>query len=344
MTEENTKPRHRLLTLDALRALPEPQWLVRDILPEKQLSVLYGPYGCGKSFVALDIACCIATGTPWHGHPVQYGSVVYCSLEGVADMAARVNAWLIEHEIEDIDNLRVMPDTLDLTSGDAVLLIEAIRAAGIAPKLLVVDTYARATSTKDMNSTKDASEAVAGAERIAAELSAAVLVVHHSGWSDTSRVRNSSALPAACSANIKVSITKRGDNKLITVACEREKDADDFAPMKFALAGVHIPGHTGKGAFNCVLRDIAAEEEEETKASPKMSEYSDRITTYMAQVGRATWDDLLRESGCPPTSKGTLSKVIGKLKDHGDITIEDGILAGKKVKMYAFTGPMDMAI
>ncbi|CAN2981135.1 hypothetical protein METHPM2_720002 [Pseudomonas sp. PM2] len=37
-------------------------WLVHDYLEQSALAVLFGPPGKGKSFLALDLACCVATG------------------------------------------------------------------------------------------------------------------------------------------------------------------------------------------------------------------------------------------------------------------------------------------
>ncbi len=45
--------RFSLLTGDDLLALPEPSWLVKNLISSTGLSVLYGPSGAGKSFLAL---------------------------------------------------------------------------------------------------------------------------------------------------------------------------------------------------------------------------------------------------------------------------------------------------
>ena len=49
----------------------KPDWLVKGILERNTLAAVIGESGSGKSFIVVDIACCIATGTPWHGRDVQ---------------------------------------------------------------------------------------------------------------------------------------------------------------------------------------------------------------------------------------------------------------------------------
>ena len=79
----------RLLTLQELRQLRPPEFLVGDLIPQGGLSVLYGPPGEGKTFLALDMAMCASTGRPWHGKAVASAPIVYISAEGGAGMAKR---------------------------------------------------------------------------------------------------------------------------------------------------------------------------------------------------------------------------------------------------------------
>src|SRR5947209_2819298 len=65
--------------------MPEYQplpWLIEGLLPASSLAVLAGGSGVGKSFIALDIACSIASGIDWHGRSVMQGDVVYVAGEG----------------------------------------------------------------------------------------------------------------------------------------------------------------------------------------------------------------------------------------------------------------------
>ena len=68
-------------------------WLVESYIEEDALTVMYGPPGKGKSFVALDLSCCIASGMPFHGHLVKPGVVIYIAGEGHNGIARRLHAW-----------------------------------------------------------------------------------------------------------------------------------------------------------------------------------------------------------------------------------------------------------
>jgi hypothetical protein len=77
------------LTLKEIADLPPPEWLIEDLVPEDGLVVLYGEPRAGKSFVALAWGLSVATGTPWLGHEVQSGEVVYIYAEGLRGLTHR---------------------------------------------------------------------------------------------------------------------------------------------------------------------------------------------------------------------------------------------------------------
>ena len=75
----NTLPsssRFKPYSLSELATLPAPSWLVDDVLPDNSLATMYGQPSGGKTFAALDMALCVATGRSWHGHPTKQRQVV----------------------------------------------------------------------------------------------------------------------------------------------------------------------------------------------------------------------------------------------------------------------------
>src|SRR5262249_7475506 len=81
------------LTYDDELTTAAPDWLVDRLLVAGSLGLLYGPPAAGKSLLALDWACSIATGEPWLGRPVRPGPVLYVAAEGSAGLGVRVAAW-----------------------------------------------------------------------------------------------------------------------------------------------------------------------------------------------------------------------------------------------------------
>src|SRR5579875_3552647 len=132
-TQENDdqrKSRFTILRESDLRNLPPVQWLISGIIPEGKLSVLYGPYGCGKSFVALDMALCLDMGVAWHNHNVQpsSGRVIYIAGEGVSGLLQRVKAWKMEHYVDDDTGIMVIGEAPRLPSLEDIRVLEkAIR-------------------------------------------------------------------------------------------------------------------------------------------------------------------------------------------------------------------------
>ena len=64
--------------------IPEPgpvSFLVNDFIPEGHISLLYGDGGAGKSYLALCLAACIATGKPFLDRETQSGKVLYVDFE-----------------------------------------------------------------------------------------------------------------------------------------------------------------------------------------------------------------------------------------------------------------------
>ena len=63
------------------QTFPEPRWVVPGLIPDG-LTLLAGPPKVGKSMLALDLACAVATGgKAFDSVPVEQGGVVYLALE-----------------------------------------------------------------------------------------------------------------------------------------------------------------------------------------------------------------------------------------------------------------------
>ena len=62
--------RNLLLTRSDQIQMKSPKWLLRGILEQDTMALIFGEPGCGKSFLTIDWACRVATGTPWRGHEI----------------------------------------------------------------------------------------------------------------------------------------------------------------------------------------------------------------------------------------------------------------------------------
>jgi len=287
-------------TCRELLRLPPQQWLVDQLIPEAAFTLLYGPSGEGKSFVALDWALSIATGTPWLGqHPTRLGTVVYVACEGAAGLPKRVSAWLDAHEdVVSPEHMLFLLTTLDVYDNDAVdEFFEALderfpaqmdiypvtgeRVETIAPDerlaLIVVDTLARAYRGDDENSSAEMSTFIRRLEVLKDQYGASVLLVHHA--SRGGNERGSTALRGAMEAvfschGTKATVVIAGEPHQILSRIEltNDKQKDDIeGTITLAVERVDLPhvarDDQGRVQTSMTLSLLPADEAR-TKAPP----------------------------------------------------------------------------
>jgi RecA-family ATPase len=192
-----------LRDVQAIRQMVDPPSLIEGILLEGAFAALSGKPGTYKTFIALDLSFCIATGLPWAGRQVRSGAVVYNAAEGTGGLRRRLASWENFHGIE-VDNVHFITSPVNfLDPAMITALIEAARKLPELPVLVVIDTLARSFGGGDENSTKDMNFFIAEVDRLRESLGCAVLVVHHTPH-HANKLRGSSALPGALDTIISV--------------------------------------------------------------------------------------------------------------------------------------------
>lgn len=238
--------------------LKEIDWIVDDYIESDSLAQVFGDPGGGKSFMAIDIACCVASGKSWHGHDVKQGAVFYIAGEGHNGLARRFKAWELGNET-DISNIPLFKShraaqLYDAT--EAAMVAQSIKSmideSGHLPSMIIIDTLAR-NMGGDENSTKDMNAFIQHLDvYLKAPYKCCVMVVHHSGTMDKDRSRGSSALKGALDSEYKVSLDD--GTKTIQFEPKKMKDADKPATLSFGLTQVDLPindkhGIPVKGAY-----------------------------------------------------------------------------------------------
>jgi len=227
--EPAAKERFQVLRDVDLIALPEPSWLVEGILPAGGFSLLWGQYGTGKSFVALDLAMCVAAGRPWHGHAVERGPVAYVVAEGTGRFGRRVSAWREAHGVTEPADAWFIPAPVNLLKReDMQAFLTALGGSLPAhPSLVVFDTFSRCIPGGDENKQETMSAVVSMVGGFQRATQAHVLLVHHPGWA-VARPRGSTVLAQA----VDTIFGLHADMKL---TCDKQKDAEPLADMYLAL-------------------------------------------------------------------------------------------------------------
>ena len=244
MSETKQQRRPRVISMwRAARMIQPPDWLIKDVIEMDTLSAVFAPPASGKSMVAIDIACCIVTGTEWHGHKVKAGGVIYIAGEGSGGLKKRTRAWQIYNNIDDEDmplllcehsiNGQSKPDIQSLISE---VEQQPSNIINTRVNLVIIDTVARNFGAGDENSASDMGAFIQNMDFIRKKWKCAVLLVHHTGHNDFNRARGSSAFRAALDAEYSVS----KDDNLVEFKSTKMKDADEPAPIHFDLKPVDL--------------------------------------------------------------------------------------------------------
>jgi RecA-family ATPase len=258
----------RFCRVGELKICP-PQWLVRDLLEADSLALLFGDPAAGKSFICLDLAACIATGTPFHGHRVaRPGPVFYIAGEGQNGIARRLRAWSLANRVP-LDDVPLLVSTLPAALCDVEIMAEVSRAvvkgaeeAG-PPSLIILDTWSRNIGG-DENSSADTALAISVLDRLRGPWRAAGLVVHHVGHGDKARARGSTVLRGAVDLELRV---ERGGDEVIRMDCTKAKDIAPPPSMAFRFEDVDL------GIFDedrrAITSAVLIEEEFKPEAAPR---------------------------------------------------------------------------
>lgn len=230
--------RDKLLTYSQLMQMPSPEPLVEGWLWRDSVAWLAGAPGEGKTFTAIDLALSVATGSPWHGHAVKQGNVLYVMAEGAAGGRDRVAAWVKHNRgglaLPDDQMFAVYPDPIQ--AGDPAGWGELIEVAGERDLALVVlDTQARVTVGLEENSAKDMGVFIEQIEAVRRVCRGTVLIVHHVPKGGES-LRGSGAQEGAAFSTIRA--TKPKGVPLVTLIQDKQKESDILPPLLLQLVGV----------------------------------------------------------------------------------------------------------
>lgn len=241
---------------------PPPEYLIDGWLVADTLAGMIGRSGSGKSFCALTMALCIASDREFFGCEVKAGPAFYLAGEGVAGLTRRAKAWAKVNDaaLEAVPLFiadRLPPLTENV--GAIVAAIGAMLAQHGPPRLIVIDTLARAFNGEDENSAAAMSHFVAALDRMRAELQGVtVLVIHHTGH-DGARARGSSAYYAALDVEIMI---ERDKNDRVSMNNTKSKDAAPPDPLLLELEPVEIDDGPASAALRLPHDPAAAVQEQ----------------------------------------------------------------------------------
>lgn len=246
----------RILTDRDLPSVDEQRWVVKHIIPDTGIGVIFGDSGTFKSFIALDLLAAVATGQErWFGHRVRQVPCIYVPYEGKGGVPKRVEAWRLARIMQQVQgdlNSPVFPINFDVstaihfivdpmslrTTEDRDKLVTALTAAGLAGGVLCIDTLAQAGGGIDENSSEGMGEMITAFQDLQSRLGGVVLSTHHTGKDASKGMRGHSSLRAAVDFAIECS---RGAGRYDgQMRMDKVKDEQDGAVLQFAMQRVTI--------------------------------------------------------------------------------------------------------
>lgn len=269
-------------------------YLIKSFIAKDELILLAAQPAAGKTLLSLDMAICMSLGILWHGHKTKQKKVCYVLGEGRSGVIPRIEAWEKENGIiVDNENLFISNTALPIDTQEGLIeLILAIKAVNFVPDIIFIDTFSRALAG-DENSAACISEFV----RNCAELSSifngcAIVLVHHTGKTDKSSIRGSSALTGAAD---KVFLLTVENDQTRVLKCIKSKDDPENKPLFFKLKQVELDcfDEDGEVVTSAILENI-------DEQPAKISAYPERelaltcLASVISRDGSATnntWRD-----------------------------------------------------
>jgi hypothetical protein len=317
---KNDMPPHtprqlRFTQFSKIRLSTKSRYLVKGIVPNVGLVVVWGEPKCGKSFLVFDMTAHIAAGWEYRGRRVKQCPVVYFALEGQEGFVARVEAFRQVHSVSDIP-FYLSADRIVLPQ-DGAAVVASVRQQfpNVKPGVVVLDTLNRSIGGSE-NDPSDMGQYVRAADMIREAFNCVVIVIHHCGV-EGSRPRGHTSLTGAADAQIAV---KRDDADNIVATVEFMKDGPQGDTIVSFLEQVAVgTDDDGDAITSCVVRPAEASN---SKAKAK-------ATGPAAIALRILQDTIVEEGEVPhsnthiPPNTRTIAEKTWRANCYAGMTTDD---------------------
>lgn len=245
---------------------PTYEYMVKGVLTENEISMLLGESQSGKSFIAIEIAMSVARGVPFFGHQVRKGGVIYQAGESATGVRRRrFPAYARHHDVGRADlPIVLLERPVDFYTSDEQVdqFIEECRYWASTfddpLKLIIIDTFNKATPGANENDGKDMGMVLARCDRVRRATGAHVMLVHHLNAGGT-KARGHTSLFGNVENVVtvrRVPDSKDADGRAIREwVLSKAKDGEDGISKKFVLRQVHLGQDSdGDAITSCVVQ------------------------------------------------------------------------------------------
>ena len=275
---------------------PEQRWLIEPLWAASGVGVLGGLPKCCKSWLGLEMAVSVASGTPCLGaYPTAERGPVLLYMAEDADVVVRERLEaLCRHRGVDLASLDLFVITVDRLRIDLPAEQERLRKTvdRIRPRMLLLDPLVRLHSI-DENHAGDVSALLAYLRGLQRQLDTAIVLVHHARKSGSNgqpgqALRGSGDIHAWGDSNLYL---RRKDSQLVLTIEHRAAPSPD--PITLELQGTDTP-HLAVVSGADVTRQRAADLDQAVvdllDAAPgpmTRTAIRDQLRTRNARIGRA---------------------------------------------------------
>lgn len=310
----------RLRWRDLDKPGPEHDYIIDGFLSVEDKSIIGGPSGSGKSFLAIHAGMSIAMATikpDWQFFGkdiIRPGLVIYQAGEGARGVKKRLRAFRRHFAVPaDVDlpfELLMSPVDLFREDGDTKGLIDEIKAIKDdypeTPLVSVfIDTLATATGGADENSGRDMGAVMKHIDLIRMATGANVTLVHHLNAAGT-KLRGHTSVFANVDQVIHVVMDDK--TRIRTVSLGKQKDDDDTLTIRFELMSVETGRYRkrdGKPETSCVCLPVGEKEamkKEEQAQGFNLTKVEERrifgaLLKALDLYGQPAAGDLISEGG-----------------------------------------------
>lgn len=240
--------------------MPEQAWLIRSVWAQSAVGIIGGAPKCCKSWLGLDMAVSVASGTPCLGRfPVdRKGPVlVFLAEDAASAVRGRIESLCTQRnlDIENLDLYVITASTLRLDlSLDQQKLTATLKA--VRPRLLILDPLVR-LHRLDENSAAEISKLLGFIRELQRTFDTAVVLVHHASKKQRAQpgqaLRGSSDLHAFGDSNAY--LARRSEQIVLTLEHRSAKAPD---PIEMELVSQNDGSATHLQIVSGIKADPAA--------------------------------------------------------------------------------------
>jgi hypothetical protein len=252
-------------------AISPPPMLIKDLLPLEGLAFIGGQSGAGKTFVGVDCALSLATGTDFFGRSVKERcGVVIIAAEGRGMIAARIEAAR-RHRAPHLETLPLawaaeIPELMadaDIKKYGAQLACvgkEFEKKYHLRLGAVIIDTVVSTFDLDDEDHNSEAARTIRKMRALGKACGALIVPVHHYGKTVATGLRGGSSWRAGADVVISVLADRddtTGDVKNRRLAVAKARDGIEGPIAPFTLPWVRLGiDDDGEPFGSCVVEPV----------------------------------------------------------------------------------------